>query len=84
MPDLSRILIGLGSLLLALGVLVALAARLHLPLGRLPGDLTWRGRNTTVFVPLASSLLLSLLLSALFWMINRLRYPFSRSPATVE
>lgn len=73
MPDLSRLLIGLGSLLLVLGVLVALAARLHLPLGRLPGDLTWRGRHTTVFVPLASSLLLSLLLSGLFWIINRLR-----------
>lgn len=73
MPDLTRLLIGLGTLLLVLGALVALAARLYLPLGRLPGDLTWRGRNTTVFVPLASSLLLSLLLSALFWIINRLR-----------
>lgn len=73
MPDLSRILISLGGLLLVLGVLVAFATRLHLPLGRLPGDLTWRGRNTTVFVPLASSLLLSLLLSALFWIVNRFR-----------
>lgn len=73
MPDLSRLLIGLGTLLLVLGGVVALASRFHLPLGRLPGDLTWRGRNTTVFVPLASSLLLSLLLSALFWVINRLR-----------
>lgn len=73
MPDLSRFLLGLGSLLLVLGVLVALAARLHLPLGRLPGDFTWRSRNTIVFVPLASSLLLSLLLSALFWILHRLR-----------
>ena len=73
MPDLSRLLISLGSILLVLGVLVALAGRLHLPIGRLPGDLTWRGRNTTVFIPLASSLLLSLVLSALFWILNRLR-----------
>ncbi len=75
MPDLGHLLVGLGSLLIVLGALLVLAVRLHLPLGRLPGDLTWRGRNTTVFVPLASSLLLSLLLSALFWIIHRLRSP---------
>lgn len=73
MPDLSRLLIGLGSLLLVAGLLLALLARLHLPIGRLPGDLTWRGRNSTVYVPLASSFLLSLLLSALFWIIQRFR-----------
>ena len=73
MPSLSRLLISTGSLLLFLGVLVALAGRLHLPLGRLPGDFTWRSRTTTVFLPLASSLLLSLLLSLLFWIVNRLR-----------
>ncbi len=73
MPDLSRLLLSLGSILLVLGLLVALAGRLHLPVGRLPGDLTWRGRNTTVFIPMASSLLLSLVLSALFWILNRLR-----------
>ena len=73
MPDLSRLLLSLGSILFVLGLLVALAGRLHLPVGRLPGDLTWRGRNTTVFIPLASSLLLSLVLSALFWILNRLR-----------
>ena len=73
MPNLSRLLIGVGGVLLVAGLLMALAARLHLPLGRLPGDFAWRGRNTTVFVPLASSLLLSILLSVLFWIINRLR-----------
>lgn len=73
MPDTSRLLIGLGILLLVAGLLLGLLTRLHVPLGRLPGDLTWRGRHTTVFVPLASSLLLSLLLSALFWIIQRFR-----------
>ena len=73
MPDLGRLLLSLGSILLVLGLLVTFAGRLHLPIGRLPGDLTWRGRNTTIFVPLASSLLLSLVLSALFWILNRLR-----------
>ena len=73
MPDLSRLLIALGGLLLVVGLLVAIAARLHVSIGRLPGDFTWRGRNATVFVPLATSVLLSLLLSALFWIANRFR-----------
>lgn len=73
MPDLSRLLITLGIVLLVAGLLVALLARLHLPIGRLPGDLNWRGRNWSVSVPLATSLLLSIALSLLFWLINRFR-----------
>ncbi len=73
MPGLSRLLIGLGVLLLLAGALVAVAGRLHLPLGRLPGDLTWRGRHTTVYLPLATSLVLSVLLSLIFWLFNRFR-----------
>lgn len=73
MPPLSRMLMGLGALLVIVGALVAIAARLHLPLGRLPGDVTWRGRNTTVFFPLATSILLSVVLSLLFWLFNRFR-----------
>ena len=69
MPDLSRLLITLGIVLFAAGLLIALLARLHLPVGRLPGDLSWRGRNWSVSVPLATSLLLSLVL----WLINRFR-----------
>lgn len=73
MPPLGRLLIGVGAALLVAGILVTLLARLHLPLGRLPGDMSWRGRGWSVSVPLASSLLLSLLLSLLFWLFNRFR-----------
>lgn len=73
MPPFARLLILLGLALLAAGLLVAALGRLHLPLGRLPGDLSWRGRNWTVSLPLATSLLLSILLSLVVWVISRLR-----------
>jgi Protein of unknown function (DUF2905) len=47
--------------------------RLHLPLGRLPGDFNWRGRGWSVSFPLATSILLSVLVSLLLWMIGRFR-----------
>jgi hypothetical protein len=74
MSDLGRILIFLGLVLVAAGLLVLGLNRLHLPLGRLPGDLSWRGRNWSVSFPLATSLLLSVLLSFLFWAISRFRH----------
>ncbi len=73
MTDLGRLLAGLGLLLLLAGGLILLAARLGLPLGRLPGDLHWRGRHTTIFAPLSTSLLLSLLLSLGWALLRHLR-----------
>jgi hypothetical protein len=74
MSDLGRLLIFLGILLIAAGLVVIVLARLHLPLGRLPGDLSWRGKGWSVSFPLATSLLLSVVLSLLFWAINRFRH----------
>jgi hypothetical protein len=74
MSDLGRLLVFLGILLLAVGVVVILLTRLDLPLGRLPGDLSWRGKGWSVSFPLATSLLLSVVLSLLFWVINRFRH----------
>ncbi len=72
MPISARILILLGLLLVALGLPAPRPwGRLHVPLGRLPGDLTWRGRNWLVSLPLATSLLLSALLTLLFWAFGR-------------
>ncbi len=73
MPDLGRALVLLGLFLLVAGLVILGLGRLHLPLGRLPGDLSWRGRGWSVSVPLASSILLSVLLSLLLWVVNRLR-----------
>ena len=67
-----RILIFAGIVLLAAGLLVLLLNRLGLPLGRLPGDLSWRGKHVSVFAPLGTSLLLSLLLSLAIFLFGYL------------
>jgi hypothetical protein len=73
MPDLGRIFIFLGLLLLIIGVIILGLDRLHLPLGRLPGDFNWRGKGWSVSFPLATSILLSVMLTLLLWAIGRLR-----------
>jgi ribose/xylose/arabinose/galactoside ABC-type transport system permease subunit len=72
MNDLGRMLIVLGLLIAAAGAVVLLLGRTSLPLGRLPGDFTWKGRNTTVYVPLGTCILISVALTLLFWILGRL------------
>ena len=73
MTDLGKLLIVLGAVLAAAGVVLVLLGRAHLPLGRLPGDIVYRGKNTTVYFPLATSILLSIVLSIVFYAIGRWR-----------
>ncbi len=73
MHELGRTLILLGAFLMIAGVVILALTGLGLPLGRLPGDLNWRGRGWSVYFPLATSIVLSVLLSFLLWAISRLR-----------
>lgn len=66
-------LISIGVLLMLAGIGVLLAEKLGVPLGRLPGDIAWRGKHSSVYFPLATSLLLSALLSLLFYLFGRMR-----------
>ncbi len=70
---LGRVLISIGAGILILGVCVLIANRFHLPLGRLPGDFSWRGKNSAFYFPLGTCLLLSALLSLLFYILGRIR-----------
>jgi hypothetical protein len=69
--SLGRILIGLGLLVAALGVLVSLGERLPVRLGRLPGDIVVRGKHSVFYFPLVTCLLISVVLSLVLWLINR-------------
>jgi hypothetical protein len=69
--NLGRTLIVLGAILLAAGILVSLGERLPLKLGRLPGDIVIRGKNSTFYFPLVTSILLSVVLSVVLWLISR-------------
>jgi hypothetical protein len=65
-----RLLIVVGAVLLALGLCLTLFGRLPL-LGRLPGDFVYRKGNVTLYLPLATSLLISVLLSLLLALFRR-------------
>lgn len=71
--DLGKALIGVGVLLVLIGVALLLAARIGWPLGRLPGDISYRGKNFTFFAPLGTSILVSVLLSAIFYLFSKFR-----------
>lgn len=68
-----KLLVGIGVVLVVAGLLVIGLQRLGLPLGRLPGDLSYRGKGVQIFAPLGTSLLLSVLLSLVLYLITRFR-----------
>lgn len=69
--SLGRLLIAAGLALLAAGLLFPFAGRLPFRLGRLPCDIYYHGRNTTVYIPLATCILLSILFSVVLWILRR-------------
>jgi Protein of unknown function (DUF2905) len=73
MADFGKVLIGLGAALVMAGVALAALGRLHLPLGKLPGDIVYRGKNTTFYFPLATSVLLSIVLTIVMYVVGRWR-----------
>ena len=69
-----RILVLSGLFLVVAGLLITALSRFGLPLGRLPGDLAFRGKHIQIFAPLGTSLLLSLLLSLILYALARFRH----------
>ena len=61
----------LGGALAAVGALIWVAGRLNLPLGRLPGDIRVERQNFRFYFPLATSLLLSVLVSLVAWLLRK-------------
>jgi hypothetical protein len=74
MGDLGKILIVVGGLFLFMGAAFLLLGRFNLPIGRLPGDFVHRGKNSVFYFPLTTSILLSVVLSILLYVIGRLRH----------
>ena len=72
MTPFARIFIILGLIMILIGGLLYLFGRLGLPLGRLPGDIHIKGANITCFFPLATMILISVVLTVLLNIIVRL------------
>jgi hypothetical protein len=74
MPEFGKLLIVFGAILLITGLLFVGLGRTHLPLGHLPGDIYYKGKNTSFYFPLTTCLLLSVVLSAIFYLVNHFRH----------
>jgi hypothetical protein len=73
MNDVGKALVALGLLIALVGALVLLAARFGLHLGRLPGDISYKGKNISIYFPLGTSILISIVLSAILYLLSRFR-----------
>lgn len=73
MSDLGRLLVLLGVGLVVIGGIILLLDRLPgLPLGKLPGDFSWEKGNTRIYVPIATMVVISIILTLLVNLILRL------------
>jgi Protein of unknown function (DUF2905) len=71
--ELGKLMVFLGAMLVAAGVVVMLLGRINVHLGRLPGDLLYRGKKSTVYFPLATSVVVSVVLSIVWYVVSRWR-----------
>jgi hypothetical protein len=70
MGDIGRTLIVIGLVIALLGVVLVAVGRVP-GIGRLPGDITIQRGNWTFYFPIATSIVLSVLLTLLFWLFGR-------------
>jgi hypothetical protein len=73
MNELGKMLLGVRLAIALVGALILLAAHMGLPLGRLPGDTSYKGTNFTFYFPLGTCILISVILSAILYLLSRFR-----------
>ncbi|HKW16558.1 MAG TPA: DUF2905 domain-containing protein [Terriglobales bacterium] len=74
MTEIGKMLVFFGVLLAAIGLVLVLFGRTNLPIGRLPGDILYRGKHTTFYFPLATCIVLSVVLSVVLYLLERFRH----------
>ena len=73
MSDLGKLLVLAGAIAIVVGLALILLGRANVPLGRLPGDIVYRGKNSTFYFPLATSIVVSVVLSVVMYLVGKLR-----------
>jgi len=69
-----RFLVIVGVVMVAAGLLLMAGAKFNFwGLGRLPGDIVYKGKNTTIYFPIVTCLVVSVGLTLLFWLVSLLR-----------
>ncbi len=73
MNEIGKMLVWLGLGVVVVGVVLILLGRTNLPIGRLPGDILYRGKHTTFYFPIVTCILLSVVLSLVLYFVSRFR-----------
>lgn len=69
--EIGKLLIILGGILVVVGILFVLGSKFSfLGLGKLPGDINYKGKNSTFYFPLTTCLLLSVVITLIMWLIS--------------
>ena len=71
--EVGRMLLFLGGFIILIGALIYFGGKLPFRLGRLPGDIAYRGEHTTFYFPIVTCIVLSLGLTLLFWLVSYFR-----------
>ena len=74
MQQVGKMLLGAGLLIAFLGFVLLLAGRFNLPLGNLPGDITYQKKNLTVFAPFGTMLLISVVITIILNLFSRWKH----------
>jgi len=71
--EIGKLILGLGLALVVIGAVLILAVRVGVPLGRMPGDFVYRGKHATVYFPLVTCIVISVVLTLVIFVVSRFR-----------
>jgi Protein of unknown function (DUF2905) len=71
MAEVGKLLLVLGGIIIVIGLALLIGGRFNVPIGRLPGDIVIRGKHSVFYFPLATSILLSVIISLILWLFSR-------------
>lgn len=71
MTDIGKSLIFIGIMIIIVGIVLLFNDRLPFNLGKLPGDISYKKENFSFYFPIATSILISIVLSLLFYLFNK-------------
>jgi hypothetical protein len=74
MGGLGKMLMIFGVFIVLLGLIFVLLERANVPIGRLPGDIVYRGKNITFYFPLTTCIVISVVLSLVSYLIGRVKH----------
>ena len=71
MSSIGKLLISAGVLLLLAGLFIIILNRLGFQPGKLPGDFVFKKGNTTVYLPITTSVVISIFITLLLWLFRK-------------